>query len=156
MLNIIVPLASNTLSGEDPPARYPVPLIEINRKSLIEYVMENLNTISGEKRFIFIVLESDCSKYHIDNTLRLLGQNVTIVKLKKVTSGAVCSVLMAIDEIDKDEELIVVNSNQIIDCNYNDILNTFRAADSDGGVMSEYLKREYSKRQRRIRSAIMQ
>jgi dTDP-glucose pyrophosphorylase len=50
--------------------------------------------------------------------------------------GAVCSILMGIDNINLDEELIIVNSDQIIDCNYNNVLSEFRSKKVDGGVIT--------------------
>lgn len=137
MLNIIVPLAGKIIDNYNSTAinNYPIPLIDIKGKSLIEYVIENIAQIDNEIKFIFILNEEDCNKYHLDNTLKLLTNDPKIIKIKGQTMGAICSILMAIDEIDKDEELIILNSDQIIDIDYNKVLNDFRSKKSDAGLI---------------------
>jgi dTDP-glucose pyrophosphorylase len=134
MINIVIPLAAGKFDTENENFLYPLPLIDIRGKALIEYLLENLNGIEEEKKFIFIVKETDCKQYHLDSMLNQLVENSIIVKLKNQTKGAVCSVLYAIDELDKNEELIIVNSDQVIDINYNLILESLRTA--DGGLIT--------------------
>jgi dTDP-glucose pyrophosphorylase len=136
MINIIIPLALKKLADENSFSQYPLPLLDIKGKPLIEYVLDNLNKIKEEKKFIFIVNDDDCQKYHIDNMLKLLVTNSTIIKVKGSTKGAICSILMAIDHIDKDEDLVIVNSDQVIDCDYSKVLAEFRKDDIDGGVIT--------------------
>jgi NDP-sugar pyrophosphorylase family protein len=136
MLKIIIPLASDHFIDESGQFNYPLPLIEINGKSVIEYVLSDLDKISGEKQLIFILKEQDCTKYNLDNSLKLLVENPVIVPLKAKTKGAVCSILMAIDYINHDDEILIVNSDQIIECDYNDVLANFRKHKADGGIIS--------------------
>ena len=51
----------------------------------------------------------------LDNTLRLLSPGCEIVKLKKVTKGGLCSTLMAVDKINKEDSLLILNGDQIMD-----------------------------------------
>lgn len=134
MLNIIIPLGSGKFDTDNENYLYPLPLIDIQGKALIEYLHENLNEIKKEKKFIFIVRDADCKQYHLDNVIKQLDNNSTIVRINGQTKGAVCSVLTAIDEIDKDEELIIVNSDQIINVDYNIVLEQLRAY--DGGMIT--------------------
>ncbi len=136
MLRIIVPLAADHFIDESGQFNYPLPLIEINGKSVIEYVLNDLNEISGDKQLIFILKDLDCDKYNLDNSLKLLVENPVIVPLKAKTKGAVCSILMAVDYINHDDELLVVNADQIIECDYNEILTKFRKQNADGGIIS--------------------
>jgi hypothetical protein len=94
MLKIIIPLASDHFIDESGQFNYPLPLIEIKGKSVIEYVLSDLDKISGEKQLIFILKEQDCTKYNLDNSLKLLVENPVIVPLKAKTKGAVCSILI--------------------------------------------------------------
>jgi dTDP-glucose pyrophosphorylase len=136
MLNIIVPLASRSFDSDNENFLYPLPLIDIQGQALIEYSLDNLNKIAGDKRFTFIVKESDCNQFHIDNTLNLLVMDSTIVKVKGLTKGAVCSILLAIDHIDNNDELLIVNSDQVIEIDYNEVLTYFRDINADGGVIT--------------------
>lgn len=134
MLNIIIPLAAGKFDTDNENFLYPLPLIDIRGKALIEYLLENLNGIAENKKFIFIIKETDSKKYHFDSMLNQLVENAVIVKLKNQTKGAVCSVLYAIDEIDKNEEMIIVNSDQVIEVDYNDVLKNLRKG--DGGMIT--------------------
>jgi NDP-sugar pyrophosphorylase family protein len=134
MLNVIIPLGSGKFDADNENYLYPLPLIDIQGKALIEYLLDNLNAIKEEKRFVFIVKETDCKQFHLDNILKQLVKNSAVVRIKGQTKGAVCSVLFAIDEIDKDEELIIVNSDQVIETDYNIVLERLRAY--DGGVIT--------------------
>lgn len=136
MLKIIIPLASDHFIDESGQFNYPLPLIEINGKSVIEYVLGDLNKISGEKQLIFILKDQDCTKYNLDNSLKLLVDNPIIVPLKAKTKGAICSILMAVDFIDQDDELLIVNADQIISCDYNEVLQDLRTQHADGGIIS--------------------
>ena len=136
MLNIIFPLAGSSEPFKKAGYIYPKPLIELNGTPMIERVLENPKQINEEVRIFFIVKEEDCNKFHLDNTLKLLSENATIIKLKKDTSGALCSLLMAIDVLPKDEELLVLNSDQIISMDFNDPLKYFRSLKSDTGVVT--------------------
>ena len=135
MINIVLPMAGIKPFSEEM-FLYPLPLIDIKSKPLIQYVLENLNTIEEEKRFIFILSEADCNKYHIDNTLKQLVNNASFVYLKNKTRGAVCSVLMGIDEIPAEEELLILNSDQVIELDYNAVLHSFRQHQADGGLIT--------------------
>jgi dTDP-glucose pyrophosphorylase len=116
--------------------QYPKPLIDLHGKPLIEYVVENLSSINDINKFYFIVKESTCAKYHLDNTIKLLCPKAEIVYLKNPTSGAVCSILMAIDNIPHNEECIIVNSDQILLTDLNKTIQDFRKLKVDAGVLT--------------------
>lgn len=130
MLNIIMPLASKTFENDNERFLFPLPLVDIKGKALIEYSLTNLNGINEDKRFIFIVKDFDCKQFHIDNVLKQLVQNSTIVKIQGQTKGAICSVLFAIDEMDLDQELIIVNSDQVLNDDLDNMLDNLRKYDA--------------------------
>ena len=116
--------------------QYPKPLIEINNKPLIERSLDSLRIIPGDKRFIFIVNSKDCQSYSLDNVLRLVAEpESVIIPLEKETGGAICSALMAIDYIDNNDPLIIVNSDQIINDDLGKITNDFVDRDLDAGII---------------------
>jgi len=80
VLNILIPLGSHANFSENAEYPYPKPLVEIAGKPMIQKVIENLSQISGEKRFIFILREEDCRRFHLDTTVRLLVGDDAIVK----------------------------------------------------------------------------
>ncbi|MEO7293052.1 MAG: hypothetical protein ABIW34_08115, partial [Ginsengibacter sp.] len=87
MLKIIIPLAGSSELFINSGYAYPKPLIEIKGIPMIQHVTENIETISVPRQFIFIIMEEDVVKFHLDNTLRLLSPKCEIVILKKGTMG---------------------------------------------------------------------
>lgn len=135
MLNILIPMGgSSDFDSEE--YRYPKPLIEINGKPLIELVVDCLDKIQGEKRFIFIVNATDCQKYHLDSVLHLItGDSGIVIQLEKETKGAACSALMAIDFIDNNDALMISNGDHIFDCDLNSVVSEFESRCVDAGTI---------------------
>ncbi len=136
MINILLPMVGKSSFFDSPQYYFPKPLIEINGKTMIQMVIENLNMIDDDKQYIFVVNQMDCAKHHLDDVLRLLTENKSqIVRLDKETKGAACSVLMAVDYINNDTPLIIANSDQLIEEDLNNVMAQFREQKADAGVI---------------------
>jgi len=135
MINILIPLGGTSKFFESTSYPYPAPLIEISGIPMIQHVIENLSTIKGQKRFIFVVKENDCIEHHLDNTLCLLSSDAIIIKLQRETKGAVCSALLAIDLIANETPLIIANGDQLFDINLNNFIDSFRDEKVDAGCL---------------------
>lgn len=134
-MNVIIPLAGNS-NFDISNNYYPLPLRDVYRKPLIQYVIENLLKVKGENKFIFILKDEDCMKFHLDNTLKLLIPNCEIVILKNKTAGSVCSILMATDRVNLNTDTIVVNADQIFKNDINNCIDYFRDKTADVGVIT--------------------
>ncbi len=115
---------------------YPKPLIEINGKTMIEWVVYNPSKIERLHQFIFIVKEEDVIKYHLDNTLRLICPDCEIIRIKNQTKGGLCSVLMAIDKVMPDDSLLILNSDQILDIDFNEVDQFWLKEKADAGLVT--------------------
>lgn len=136
MLNILIPLGNVSKFFEGAAYPYPMPLIEISGAPMIQHVIENFSKINEEKRFIFILREEDCARYHLDSAIRLLaGESTIIIKVQRETKGAVCSALLAIDLIDNDSSLIIANGDQLFDVDINNYIARFREDRVDAGCL---------------------
>lgn len=135
MLKIIVPLAGSSDAYLSEGYLYPKPLIEIRNKLMIEHALENPSKLEVEHEFIFIIKNEDALKYHLDNTLKLLVPNSIIIKLKNTTKGALCSVLMAIDKIDENDKLLIINGDQVINFDFNIFHKTWEDNSVDSGIV---------------------
>lgn len=136
MLNILLLLAGRSAFFNQEEYVFPKPLIEINGVTMIQHVIENLNTIVQKKRFICVLNSEECRKYHLDNVLRLLtDSDAAFIKLDGETQGAVCSALMAIEHFNLDHPLIIANPDQLIDYDLNEILQFFQQREVDAGVL---------------------
>lgn len=115
---------------------FPVPLIEVNGKPMIEHVINNLSQLDPDAKFVFVISSADAAQFSLDQTLQLLTKNnCEIVKLKNATQGALCSCLMAINHI-KGEELVIANGDQLIESLSPQTLKHFRERKADAGVLT--------------------
>lgn len=133
MINILIPSCGNSEFFKG--SYYPKTLYEVNGLPMIQQVVDNYASVR-DKHFIFLFLQQECDRFHIDNAVSLMANGKSdIIRLKDVTGGALCTCLMAIDYIDTENELIIVNNDQIIDVDYNEVLDYFREQKYDCGVI---------------------
>jgi dTDP-glucose pyrophosphorylase len=134
-MTIIIPIAGES-HFIDSDYYYPKPLIDINDKPLIQYVIESLNLIENNIKFCFVLLESICNEFNLDKTLLQIVPTCTIVKLKSKTKGSLCSVLMTTGVISVDEEIIIANSDQIFKSSLSPVITKFRNDNLDAGIVT--------------------
>lgn len=136
MLNVIIPIAGSSEGFAKEGHFYPKPIIEIKGKPMIQWVTEPLYTITVPFKLIFIIKEEDASTFHLDNILKILHPKSEIIQLKKETKGGLCSVLMAIDCINDADPLLLLNSDQILNIDFQKVLNYWEHNQVEAGVVT--------------------
>ena len=112
-MNILIPMAGEGSRFKKEGYTFPKPLIEVNGKPMIQCIVENLDF---DANYIFLVRSEHLSKYNIESVLRFVtNERYDIVTVESLTEGAACTALLAKDLIDSDEELLIANSDQIIE-----------------------------------------
>lgn len=102
---------------------FPKPLIDVNGKPMIQCVVENLDF---DAEYIFLVRKEHLEEYEIASLLNVITNGrSTIVVVDELTEGAACTALLAEKYIDNDEELLIANSDQVIEYSKENF-NTFR------------------------------
>lgn len=135
MINVLVPMASKSQYFPEAEFPFPKPLIEVGSKTMIERVVENLETAENVVQFIFVISSEDCRKFHLDNTLKIItDERAHIVRLDRETRGSACSALMAIDHIATDTPLLIANSDQLFEATIAELIAGFTTADA--GIVS--------------------
>lgn len=133
MTNILIPACGCAKGFED--NYWPQNMYEVAGKPMIEYSVQNFSCFE-QKKFIFVLNQGECDKFHTDNVVELLtDHNAEIIKLRGQTGGALCTCLMAIDFINNEEELIICNNDQKFDCNLQEAIDYFRSNNADSGVI---------------------
>ena len=130
-MNVILPVAAGNRAGQ---TDYMQSLQEIRRKTILQYVFEALSEVETS-HFAAVVRREDANRFHIDSIIHLLRGNVDVVVSEGDTKGSACTCLLAIDHIDPSEELLIVNSDQMITEPYAKILAHFAAEQYDAGVV---------------------
>ena len=113
MLNVLVPMSGPMPFFNVDEYPFPKPLVEINGLPMIEYVTRNILSCGPEVRVNFLVREDYCKKYHLDDTIRLLAPLQSVITpVPTNTCGALCTTLLAVEQIDNDQPLLIVNADQ--------------------------------------------
>jgi len=130
-VNIIIPIAGANKAGAE--TEYIKSLQEIERKTILQYVFESLETVPAS-RFIVVIKRQDMNTYHLDNIVKLLRPGTQVVIAEGETMGAACTCMLAVDKLDMDAPLLIVGSDQILTVSSQEIVEDFQRHGYDGGV----------------------
>jgi dTDP-glucose pyrophosphorylase len=113
-MKILIPMAGEGSRFAKEGYQFPKPLIDVNGKPMIQRVVENLDF---NAEYIFLVRKEHLEKYSgLENTLKQITNNkCKIVIVDKLTEGAACTALLAKDYINDEDDLLIANSDQIIE-----------------------------------------
>lgn len=136
-LNIVIPMAGAGSRFQQVGYTFPKPLIDVGGKPMIEVVINNLKPRRAHK-FIFICQKEHYEKYSLNEIFNnLVGRkNYECIQLASLTQGAACTVMTAAEYINNENDLIVANSDQYIDIDFNDFINFSRHSLADGVIMT--------------------
>ncbi len=142
-MNIVV-LASQGLSNND--SNFPPNLLlELQNKLLLEHFLDRFN-FTGKFKIIFVVNQEDVDKHKIDKVIKMsTNLDVSVVVAHSFTKGALCSFMLSVDCLDLDDELLILNSNEIVNVDYQNIIDKFHNLNADAGVITfDSIKPMYS------------
>jgi dTDP-glucose pyrophosphorylase len=124
-MKIVVPMAGEGQRFKDAGYTVPKPFIPVEGVPMIEAVQKNLPF--NDVEWIFLVREE-----HFKSCLFPATVKGRIIPVYEPTEGAACTVLLAKEHIDTDEELLIVNSDQLMEYRMENF-NTLRVhGDADG------------------------
>jgi len=132
-LNIVIPMAGAGSRFANAGYTFPKPLIEVDKRPMIQVVVENLNI---EANYIFIVQKKHRLQYNLDTLLNVITPNCTIVEVDTITEGAACTALLAREYIDNDQPLFFANSDQFVEWDSNEFFYKMNETNVDGGVVT--------------------
>ena len=133
MINILLPSMGGSSFFKD--SYFPKMMYEICGKTMLELVADNFKELDPEK-YIFVFSKQECMQFHLDQSAEMLSDKTKVIQLENDTAGALCTCLMAVECIDKDEPLIIANSDQIIEVDYQKIVAYFQEKDADAGLIT--------------------
>jgi NDP-sugar pyrophosphorylase family protein len=113
-MKILIPMAGEGSRFAKEGYTFPKPLIDVKGKPMIQTVVENLDF---DCEYIFLVREEHIEKYSglLDTLDRITNGNFKYVVVDRLTEGAACTALLAEEFIDTDEDLLIANSDQIVE-----------------------------------------
>lgn len=133
-MNILFLLAGDSKVFEEHGYQYPKYLIEIDGVPLVQHVVEHVS-VTEPTRHIFVIRKEEAERFHFESVLRLLSRQAEVFVTEGATRGAACTALLAIEKIDTDEPLLVVNGDQVVDIALGDAIASFEERGLDGGMV---------------------
>ena len=112
----------------------PKPFIDVLGQTMIERVLDNLSC--DDIKFILIAQQE-----HIQAEKALISKikkdyNVEFIPINQITEGAACTTLFARQHINNSYPLVIANSDQIVDINFQDFVNDCLNRKLDGSIMT--------------------
>ena len=132
-LNILIPMAGAGRRFQEAGYTFPKPLIEINNKPMIQWVLESLKL---DGNFIFIVQKEHQDKYNINSLLKILKPNCKIIEVDEVTEGAACTTLLAKNYINSNNPLLISNCDQYISWDSIKSMYNYNSKKVDGSILT--------------------
>jgi dTDP-glucose pyrophosphorylase len=113
-VKVLIPMAGEGSRFTKEGYTFPKPLIDVDGKPMIQRVVENLDF---DCEYIFLVRKNHLEKYDgLRETLsRITNNKMQIIEVCGLTDGAACTALLAKDLINSDDDLLIANSDQIIE-----------------------------------------
>lgn len=134
MINILLPAMGDSMFFKD--YYFPKLMLEVDGDTILEKVIQNYSCID-EKHFVFVLSQKDCTEFHIDQSARIITEpDSSFIVLKNQTKGALCTCLLAINEINDSTPLLIANCDQIIDVDYKEVIDEFQNRELDAGVIT--------------------
>ena len=132
-MKVIIPMAGTGNRFVEKGYTDPKPLIKVNNKRIIEYILEMFDE---DDSYVFI-----CNEEHLNNTdmrevLLSLRPEATIVSMPVHKEGPVVTVKEAYDFIEDDEEVIVSYCDNPMLWNYNNFKEYLTITEVDGCILT--------------------
>lgn len=132
-INVLIPMAGEGSRFSQAGYINPKPLIDINGKSMINWVHDNINL---EANYIFIAKSEHIEKYNLAEHIASFCKKFTLVPQDKKLDGAAMTALLAKDLINNDDHLVIANSDQYIDWDSTKTIYGFVDKSADGGIIT--------------------
>lgn len=133
-MNVLILGAGNS-EFEIPDGNYPISLVEIGDKPLIEHIVDKIKKLNPVKSTLCL-LDRDVRRFHLDNVISILYPEATVLRVTDRTLGAACTALLASSSLNNDKELLILAANELIDTDFSVIIDDFRLRKLDAGTVT--------------------
>ncbi len=133
-MNIVIPMAGLGSRFSDAGYELPKPFIDVNGKPMISRVMDNL--MHQDAHFFLLANAQHLQRFPEMVAEISRSHPVTFIPVSRVTEGTACTVLYARKVLNLDQPVVVANSDQIVDIDFNDFIKDAGLRDLDGSIMT--------------------
>ncbi len=132
-VNILIPAAGKGSRFKNKGWKNSKPLIDINGKTMINRVVENLELENCK----FIVITQNDIKKKVDKSIKFNSkQDIEIIGINSFTEGTACTVLKSYNSINNKNPLLIANSDQLVDFDCNQIVKKCNHENLDGIILT--------------------
>jgi len=136
MINTVILMSGSSQAFKDAGYAYPKNLIEVHGVSLLQRVLEQIRPLDAlGSRSICVLRHDENIKHHTGAVIRLICPGAITVELASETAGAACSALLAVEHINNDEPLLIINGDQLLDIDLVAAVREFMDKKLDGGIV---------------------
>lgn len=148
--HIVIPMAGEGSRFKEAGFTVPKPFIEVGGKPMIQWVIDNMipkdiPASHYKLKFHLIVRGSHIVGNSIDRLFWDTPSNVsyTFHRTEGLTEGAACSVLLAESEINNNEPLLIINSDQYLEWKPDSFYKCLLNPEYDGCILTFYQPNPY-------------
>lgn len=136
-MNILMLMAGSSQAFFEAGYAWPKMLIEVDGKPLVEHILNACRALAHDSnRFLCLVRQEENRTHHLGTVIQLLMPAAKILEIDQQTAGAACSALLAIDDINTDAPLLILNGDQLIHADLQQAVADFEARQLDGGIIT--------------------
>jgi dTDP-glucose pyrophosphorylase len=133
MQSIILAAGDTFINSAD--AKYPISMTEFNGKPLVQWIIDDLSSVPNNT-IVIVVNQEDINRYHLDQTLKLIQPNITVIGVQSNVGGAACSALIGLQYLNQDEEVILINGNEKLTENHISLVKNIHEMRTEVAIVS--------------------
>lgn len=132
-MQIVIPMAGAGSRFASAGYERPKPFIEVNGKTMIQRVIENLRV--NDAKYVLIAQRAHLEEYG-QELMSLMGDyDIVLVPIDHLTEGTACTVLAAEHVLDNASPMFIANSDQLIDGGIGAMIADARSKSLSGSIM---------------------
>ena len=134
MINVLIPMAGRGSRFIEAGITTPKPFIDVMGMTMIERVLENL--ACKDVHYLLIAQEEHINK-HADLIAKIKSKyQADFIPINQITEGAACTTLFAREFINNSNALVIANSDQLVDINFQAFIDDCLNKNLDGLIMT--------------------
>lgn len=135
-MNIVILAAGGKDAYQEAGSTYPKNLAEIAGRPLVQHVLERLMPLKTlGARFICMIPGQENLRFHTASVIRLIEPGAAVLEVPETTAGAACTALLAVEWMDNDQPLLLMNGDILIDCDPVALIADFQSRGLDAGMV---------------------
>ena len=132
-MNVLI-LAAGLAKFESHDGGYPLFLTEVDGIPLLERLSTQVIR-GGAKKVLITLRVEDIKKYHLESVIKMISKEISLIEVPGNTGGAACTALIALEHLNLEDELLILNGDELLDMDFDPVLNQFRNNSFDAGVV---------------------